>query len=206
MASAYKLESKEDRVERFKQVNPDRPLELCEEVINETWKQRRKMIHEMIPPRFKDADMKDLGHKAASIINVLDSIFFPKDFNNSPVGMIFCGPVGSGKTHAAYAPVKYLTEINPEIVIYMDNYPSVIQALRREFVENSYDELGSSWDKLNNESGLYGGLIFLDDVSAHKQSDFEEDRLLAFLSRRVDNHMPFILTTNESAPVTKMAT
>jgi DNA replication protein DnaC len=56
--------------------------------------------------------------------------------------------------------------------------------------------MGSTWDKLNNDSGMYDGLLLVDDLSSQKLTDFEIDKIMMFLERRLNSYMPFLITTN----------
>lgn len=197
MSSKYIFETRDQRIERMKRDNPGRSIELCAVVVDGLWDNKRKMILEKVPERFRGADMSDLGYMAKDIITALEQIFYSSSKNDN-IGLIFSGPAGSGKTHAAYAVIKWIAERNPEMIAYMASYPQAIQSLRTEFVNNLYDDIGSVWDRLNNDSGMYEGIIMLDDVSCQKQTDFEMDKLTAFLDKRMNEYMPFILTTNIS--------
>jgi DNA replication protein DnaC len=122
-------------------------------------------------------------------------VLAPKSKNDT-VGLIFCGPAGSGKTHAAYALLKLLAERNPEMIAFMTSYSNAMSELKSEFAHNANDELGSMWDRLNNESGMYDGVVFIDDLSSQKLTDFEADKLMMIIENRVNSYMPFLLTTN----------
>lgn len=195
MASLYKLESREQRIERMAKDNPDRSIELCTAVVDSIWEEKRQNIIKQIPFRFQKASLIDFKDKVQQITEAVSRVFSPPK-ENSPVGLIFCGPVGSGKTHAAYSVIQWLIQINPEMIAFMGNYPEVIQSVKDEFINKTTDEIGSVWDRLNNESGLYDGLVFLDDVFSSKSTDFGDDKFLAFLNNRFDNYLPFMLTTN----------
>jgi DNA replication protein DnaC len=195
MASNYVFESRDERIERMKRNNPGRPIELCTAVVDNMWDKRRESILGRIPERFKDAEVTDLGYLQEGAVNAINKILDSNTKNNS-VGLILCGPTGSGKTYAGYALIKWLAQKNPEMISYFTSYPKAMQSLKTEFYSGAYEELGSTWDRLNNESGMYDGLILLDDVSSTKPTDFELDKLLAIIDKRVDNFMPFILTTN----------
>lgn len=195
MANKFKFETREERIDRAMRDNPGRPIELCAAVADGIWDKKRKAIMDRIPERFTDATMADLGYMTKPILDAVDSMFEPPKANDV-VGLIFSGIAGSGKTHAAYAVIKMIAEKNPEMIAYMAWYSQVMQELRHEFTSNSYDELGSMWDKINNDSGMYPGLLFLDDVSALKPTDFEVDKLIMAIDKRVNEYLPFILTTN----------
>ena len=195
MASLYNFEQRDDRIERMHRDNPGRPIELCTAVVDKVWEKRRELINSRIPERFEQASLSDLGYLEAEVLRALEAMFgTPQE--NETVGIILAGPAGSGKTHTAYAIMRLIAEKNPEMIAYMTTYPQVMQELRQEFAHDSYGELGSMWDKLNNESGMYEGVIMIDDVSVSKQTDFELDKLTMFLDKRMNDFLPFILTTN----------
>jgi len=197
MASKYQFETRDERIERMHKDNPGRPIELCTAVVDGIWDKRREEILERIPERFASASLEDLGYLIKPIIDSTEAMFsYPGPGTKTPVGIIFSGSAGSGKTHAAYAVLKMLINKNPEMIGYLSSYPYVMQQLRHEFASNTYDEMGSVWDKLNNDSGMYSGILFLDDVSALKPTDFEVDKLMMIIEKRVNEYMPFLLTTN----------
>ncbi len=195
MASKYRIETRDERIDRMVTSNPSKPIELCAAVVDGIWDKKRESILSKIPERFSEADVADLGYLTKEVVESVEEMFKgPKE--NEKVGVIFSGPAGSGKTHAAYAVIKMLAERNPEVVAYMTGYTKMTQELRQEFNSGSYDELGSTWDKLNNESGMYDGVIFIDDMSSSHPTDFEIDKLMMFLDNRMNEYMPFLITTN----------
>ena len=195
MASIYIFETRDERIERMYKDNPGRPIELCTAVIDGIWDKRRQLNESRIPVRFKDASIMELGYVTDKILDSFKTMFDDPSKNNK-VGIIFCGPSGSGKTHAAYAVMHMINEANPEMIGYMTTYSEALSELKNEFHNGSYEDLGSVWDKLNNDSGMYDGVLLVDDVSSQKLTDFEVDKLMMFLERRFNSYMPFILTTN----------
>lgn len=195
MASKYYFETRDERIERMHRDNPGRPIELCVAVVDGIWDKKRELINSRIPDRFTEASISDLGYKTEKIVDAVREMFEPPA-KNDKVGIVFCGPAGSGKTHAAYAVIRMLSEVNPEMVAFMTTYAEAFSSLKSEFASGAYEEMGSTWDRLNNDSGMYDGLLLLDDVSSQKLTDFEVDKLMMFLERRFNSYMPFILTTN----------
>ena len=195
MASKYQFETRDERIERMFRDNPGRSIQLCTAVVDGIWDKKRELITSRIPDRFAEASIDDLGYLAKDVTEALGAVFKPPS-ENETVGIILSGPAGSGKTHTGYAIMRLLAEQNPEMVAYSTTYPQVMQALRQEFAKDAYEELGSMWDRINNNSGLYDGVVFIDDVSVSKQTDFEIDKLTMFLDRRMNEYLPFILTTN----------
>lgn len=195
MASKFKIETREEKIDRMMADNPGRPIELCSAVVDSIWDKKREAVLGLIPERFKDATVSDLGYLADDVTDAVDALFSsPK--NNDIAGIIFAGAAGSGKTYAAYAVLKMLADRNPEILSVITSYPKMMQELRQEFASGTYDDLGSTWDRLNNNSGMYDGLLFIDDMSSTKPTDFELDKLMIFIDQRVNEYMPFLLTTN----------
>lgn len=195
MASKYIFETRDERIERMFRDNPGRPIQLCTAVVDGIWDKKRELIDSHIPERFKDASLEDLGYLTKPILGAVQEMFEPPD-KNEQVGVIFCGPAGSGKTHAAYAVMNMLKEKNPEMIALMTTYSQAFSAIKSEFINGSFVEMGSMWDRLNNESGMYDGLLMLDDISSQKLTDFEADKLMMFLERRLNSYMPFLMTTN----------
>ena len=195
MASRYFFETRDERIERMHRDNPGRPIELCTAVVDGIWDKRRELVNSRIPERFADASIEDLGYMAKEVVDAVYEMF-EEPSKNDKVGLVFCGPSGSGKTHTAYAVMHMLGERNPEMIAFMTSYAQAFSALKNEFVSGSYEEMGSVWDKLNNDSGMYDGLLLVDDVSSQKLTDFEIDKLMMFLEKRINSYMPFLLTTN----------
>lgn len=195
MASKYYFESRDERIERMFRDNPGRPIQLCTAVVDGIWDKKRELVESKIPERFSDASLADLGYLTKPVVDAVQEMFLSPD-KNDKVGVILFGPAGSGKTHAAYAVMNMLKDKNPEMIAYMTSYSQAMSALKSEFANGSYEEMGSMWDKLNNESGMYEGLLMVDDLSSQKLTDFEVDKLMMFIERRVNSYMPFLMTTN----------
>lgn len=195
MASRYKFETRDERIERMFEDNPGRPIQLCTAVTDGIWDKKRELINSRIPDRFASADIADLGYLTKDVVDAVQEVLDPPE-KNDKVGVIFCGPAGSGKTHAAFAVINMLKEKNPEMIAYTTGYSQLMTSLKSEFANGSYDEMGSMWDKLNNESGMYDGLLMIDDLSSQKLTDFEADKLMMFLEKRLNSYMPFMVTTN----------
>lgn len=195
MASRYQHESRDERIERMFRDNPGRPIQLCTAVVDGIWDKKRELINSRIPDRFANAGIADLGYLTKPVVDAVQEMLDPIETNDK-VGVVFCGPAGSGKTHAAYAVINMLKEKNPEMIAFTTSYPQLMSSLKSEFANGSYEEMGSIWDKLNNESGMYDGLLVIDDLSSQKLTDFEIDKMMMVLEKRLNSYMPFMITTN----------
>lgn len=195
MASIYSFENRDERIERMQKDNPGKAIELCTVVVDSMFDKKRSLIESKIPERFKNASIKDLGYNSVAVNRAISEMLKPPE-ENDKVGTIFCGPAGSGKTHAAYAVIHELIKQNPEMVAYMTTYSEAFSTIKNEFFNGSYDDLNSVWSKLNNTSGMFNGILFIDDISSKALTEFELDKLMMFLERRFNSFLPFILTTN----------
>lgn len=194
MASKFQIKTVEERIAQMKVDNPRHDEELIVRVANSLREDAAKQVVAMTPARFQNADLTDAGILSNDIKTaVLDML---KPYPEGKSGIIFSGPAGCGKTHTAIATMKWIAEQDPEIVKYFGLYPRIIQDLRSEFPDGSYNESGSTWDQLNNESGLFGGLVIIDDVASAKPSDFELEKFFMMIDRRTNEFFPTIITTN----------
>jgi len=189
------IESKEQQIKRMIKNNPSKTEEMCISVVENSWEQKRKSIESEIPSRFENASILELGDIFADIQSKVKKIVNIKK-KTDKVGVIFSGEAGTGKTHAAYAILKSLIKLNPESVSFMTDYQTLFVELKKEFYKDEENLLCSTWDRVSNMSGYYGGVLFIDDLSSKKMTDFENDKLMMFLERRFNEYFPFILTTN----------
>ena len=180
----------EQRVEKMMADNPGRTAEECATAVSAIRAEKRDRLLSEVPAMYREASLADLGHSEGIVRSALD-LAFSADAKSKACGIVFTGNPGSGKTHALYAIVRHLAEADPESVSYVASYGDMMQRLRREFAQDTYGDFGSDWLKLNS-----AGLILIDDVSAGKPTDFELDKFLSFMGRRMDEFYPFVLTTN----------
>lgn len=194
MASKFKIKTIEDRINQMKTDNPRHNVDL---ISTSAWSLRidaLNKVNQMIPARFKDAEITDAGILSNDIQSAVIDMFLPYPKGNA--GIIFTGPAGCGKTHTAIATMKWIAEKDPECVAYFGLYPKIVQELRTEFSDGSYNESGSTWDKITNDSGLFGGLVVIDDIASAKPTEFELEKLFMMIDRRTNEFFPTIITTN----------
>lgn len=194
MASKFKLNTPEERAEQMRHNNPKQDQEVINQAVKEIRIDAYGKVIKMIPERFRKAELTDAGIPASDIQSAVMDIFQPAP--NGKVGIIFSGPSGCGKTYAVSATMKWIAEKDPERVAYFGFYPKVVQELRGEFSQDTWNDLGSTWDILCNESGLARGVIVLDDVGSSKPSEFELEKLFMVIDHRSNEFLPIIITTN----------
>lgn len=197
MSSLYTPEYRDDRIIRMIENNPGRTEEECILAVDNSRAQRNQVFLSSIPSRYRDASVSDLGYVMDELQLAIDEMLMPPS-QNEVVGVVVNGPTGSGKTYACYAVLKFLSEIDPYFVKYAGTYTETMSLLRHDLTssDQSNQGYGSTWDRLINSSGGFGGLIFVDDLATMTPTQFELEKFLTILNHRIDRYLPFIFTTN----------
>ena len=187
--------SREEEKEVVIKRRPDLTPEVCSDLIDKDWEKGIAGKEAQIPRRFRKALLSDLGNKKTEIVSIIKKIMNTDD-DTDKVGVIFSGEVGTGKTHAAYAVLRSLIHFNPNSVSSMYDYQGMMLDLKRESFEGRDIEQGYIWDSLVDWSESDDNLLFIDDVSSKKMTDFELERMLMCVNKRVNDFYPTLLTTN----------
>jgi DNA replication protein DnaC len=151
-----------------------------------------------IPPLYRNAsfdvtfpsnpnDVSDLrGVLVAARKYVADFPNFPKDF---PPGLLFMGEPGTGKTHLAVAVLRGILEKGRE-GLFCD-YQGLLDKIR-----SGYDPSSNSANKEAYRVALDAEVLLLDDLGAHRVTDWVEDTITAIITHRCNYRKPLIATTN----------
>jgi DNA replication protein DnaC len=115
----------------------------------------------------------------------------------SPPGLLLIGDPGTGKTHLAVAALRRLIERNREGVFW--DYQTLLDRIRA-----GYDTNSNSTDKEAYRSALDSEILLLDDLGAHRVTDWVQDTVTSIITNRCNNKKPLIATTN--LPETPMQT
>jgi len=105
-------------------------------------------------------------------------------------GLMFQGPVGSGKTHLAAAITNELLKSNVDVFFAV--VPELLDEFRAAYGGNNGEEI-----RLMNRVQTASVLV-LDDLGAHNFSDWTKNRLFAILNYRLNHELPCIITSNLS--------
>jgi len=140
--------------------------------------QRSVRIAQRIPPRYADAKLSDFKAPTREMVKT-----WLRDRQST--GLLLYGPVGTGKTHLAYAILRDLLEAGQDALAV--NATNFYRELREVF--NSDKSEGSVMAK-------YTGVPWLvfDDAGAGALTDFERRYLLDLLDQRASRRT--VITSN----------
>jgi len=137
---------------------------------------------------FSNRDSKEL----AQIQHML--MRYCRDFPNSePRGLVFIGEPGCGKTHLAVAVLQRLIENGFE-GLFMD-YQNLLERIRA-----SYDSLSGESPREAYSAALEAEVLLLDDLGAHRVTDWVEDTITSIFTHRCNQRKATIVTTNLPDP------
>jgi len=108
-------------------------------------------------------------------------------------GLLFIGDPGTGKTHLAVAVLRMLMSRGFEGVFF--DYQSLLERIR-----SSYDPSSGSADREAFRVALDCQVLLLDDLGAHRVTDWVEDTVTSLITHRCNRNRPMIATTNLRDP------
>ena len=115
---------------------------------------------------------------------------YVRDFpNEQRPGLLFIGEPGTGKTHLAVAAMRKIVEKGFECVFC--DYQNLLDRIR-----SGYDPGSNSADKEAYRIALDAEVLLLDDLGAHRVTDWVEDTITSIVSYRCNHRKALIATTN----------
>lgn len=107
----------------------------------------------------------------------------------SKPGLLFLGNPGTGKTHLAIAALRGLLARGFEGMFF--DFQNLLDRIR-----SGYDKASGTSDKEAYRTALETEIIVLDDLGAHRVTDWVEDTVTSIITHRCNNRKATIITTN----------
>jgi len=150
-----------------------------------------------IPPLYENASFENfllpeknpVGHTAMAKVMV-DVRGYAREFPaTKQPGLLFIGDPGVGKTHLAVAVLRSLIGKGFEGIFY--DYQNLLDRIR-----TSYNPASGASDKEAYRAVLDAEILLLDDLGAHRVTDWVEDTVTSIITWRCNHKKPTLVTTN----------
>jgi len=164
-------------------------------------REQRVQARANIPPLYQNASVDNFILPADNPISrtqlanvVLNVRAYMREYPNVPKpGLLFIGPPGTGKTHLAVAALRGLIGRGFEGVFY--DFQALLNHIR-----SGYDQASGTMDRDAYRSALESEILILDDLGAHRVTDWVEDTVTSIITQRCNNKRATIVTTNLRDP------
>jgi len=136
-------------------------------------------------------EMADKTHRegAARALNAAKNFVAECQKNPHGLGILFTGPVGSGKTYLAASIANELMEAQLQVLFLV--VPDLLDELRA-----SYKTEVNEMDLLDTARTI--PILILDDLGAHNYTDWTRNRLYSIINYRMNELLPTVITSNLS--------
>ena len=119
---------------------------------------------------------------------------YVRDYPSLPKpGLLFIGAPGTGKTHLAVAALRGLIERGFEGLFF--DFQALLHHIR-----SGYDQASGTMDREAYQSALDIDILLLDDLGAHRVTDWVEDTVTSIVTHRCNHRKATIVTTNLRDP------
>jgi DNA replication protein DnaC len=150
-----------------------------------------------IPPNYARASLDSfalpqdnpVAHRSLATA-LLQAKAFARDFPSAnPPGLLFIGEPGAGKTHLAIGVMKQLLEKGHECLFF--DYQNLLDRIR-----SGYNAASGASDREAYRAALDAPVLLLDDLGAHRVTEWVEDTVTSIITYRCNQRKPLIATTN----------
>jgi DNA replication protein DnaC len=155
-------------------------------------KQRQTLRMSGIPALYQDSSLENFDAQANPALQTVMLLVrgYAREFPNvDKPGLLLIGEPGTGKTHLAVAALRIL--INRGFGGLFFDYQNLLQKIR-----SSYDPASGSGDREAYSTALDAEILLLDDLGAHRITDWVEDTVTSLITYRCNHKRPIIATTN----------
>ena len=119
---------------------------------------------------------------------------FVREFpNERRPGLLLVGETGCGKTHLAVAALREIIAKGFEGLFC--NYQTLLNNIK-----SGYDAASNSSNREAYQTALDAEVLLVDDLGAHRTTDWVEDTINSIVTYRCDGRKPLLATTNMPDP------
>jgi len=144
-----------------------------------------------LPPLYTNASFDNFSTRKGELQAVFLAVKqYVKDFPNpKQPGLLLMGRPGSGKTHLAVAAFRAILAKGFEGLFF--DYQNLLDRIR-----SSYDQASQTSDKETYRVAMDKEVLLLDDLGAHRVTDWVEDTVTSIITARCNHRKALIATTN----------